>query len=397
MELAFFMGMFNDIVHLQQWLRTADTCPVCREKVKASPKPAPARRRAYRNFAGPSETNHGASSSTSGNGSSGRPPHTNLQSNNGRPVSFAAIAFDRLINDGRDMSAEAWSSSPSQVPLSTRDGRAAFLERVRVQHQPQHPREPHQLPHTHDYHDGYISLPPHELQYHFRAPPTSQPGSRPTAAVGTDGPGVRPFGFVSLLRGQGSDSSMSSNSSTNMVVDEVGAGHGSSGHRSMVGASGGSGSSSFLDAPTMQRRETIFPFVSPSSGTFAGAGGPALPPPPPPPPQQQQSSFDAHAHAHAPTVVISSSTESSRDWRNARMYDALFNTEASRSSSSSSVSLSQPRPAGMTNRIPVDEDSAFEDYMFGWNLRTRGRVGQTFPYEEDPTRRGSGDGASSRP
>lgn len=80
------------------------------------------------------------------------------------------------------------------------------------------------------------------------------------------------------------------------------------------------------------------------------------------------------------------------------MYEALFNVEASRSSSSSSssVSVSQPRPMGVTDRIPVDEDTAFEDYMYRWNVR-RGRVGHTYPYEEEPTRRGSGEGASSGP
>ncbi|KAH0826344.1 hypothetical protein J3R83DRAFT_5299 [Lanmaoa asiatica] len=404
----FLHGLFNDIAHVQQWLRTANTCPVCREKVKASPKPAPARRRPHRDLFGPSETNHGVSSTTAGNGPTGRPPHTNPQSNNGRPVSFAAIVFDRLMSDGRDITAESWSSSPSPVPPPTRDTRNVYLERLRAQQQQQHPREPHQPPpHTHDYHDVYIPIPPpHEPSYHLRVPPTNQPGSTPSRQAGsaglggTDGPGVRPFGFVSLLRGQGSDSSMSTSSSTNMVVDEVGAGHVAGGRRSMASMTGdpGSGSGSFLDAPTMQRRETIFPFVPSSSGTFSGAGGSA-PPPPPPPPQQQQSGFDAHGHGHPPTMVISSSTESQRDWRNARVYDSLFNMDASRSSSSSSsssVSVSQPRPMGVTNRIPVDEDSPFEEYMFGWNTRG-GQVGHRYPHEEEPTGRGSGEGASSGP
>lgn len=392
--------------NVQQWLRTANTCPVCREKVKASPKPAPmpARRRPHRDLSGLPETNHGASSSTSGNGLSGRPPHTNTQSNNGRPVSYTATVFDRLMNDGRDVTAGSWSSPPSQVPPPTRDARSVFLERLRVQQQHQHPREPHQALPTYDYHDAYVPLPPHELHYHVRVPPTGQPGSlssRPTAGVGlsgTDGSGARPFGFATVLRGQGSDSSMSTNSGMNMVVNEVSAVHGASGRRSVASTGGppgpGTGTGSlFLDAPTMQRREAIFPFVSPSSGTFTGAGGPALPPPPP---QQQQLSFDPHGHGHPATVVISNSTESSRDWRNSRMHDALLNMEASRSSSSSSssVSVSQPRPMGVPNRIPLDEDSTFEDYMFRWNLR-RGRIENAYPYEEEPTRRGSGEGASS--
>jgi hypothetical protein len=375
----------SDIVHVQQWLRTANTCPVCREKVKASPKPAPARRRPYRDLSVPSETN----SSTSGNGLSGRPPHTNPQLNNGRPGSFAAMVFDRLMNDGRDVTADAWSSSSSPVPPPPRDARSVYLERLRAQQQQQqqqqHPRESHQPPHAHDYHDMYIDLPPpHELPYHLRVPPPNQPGSsssRPPAGAGlggTDGSGVRPFGFVSLLRGQGSDSSMSTSSSISFFdspVDEVDAGHGTSSYRSMTGTSGVPGSGSgplFLDAPTMQRRETVFPFVPPSSGMFTSASGPAAPPPPPPPHPQQPSSFDAHGRP--PTMVISNSTESSRDWRSTREYDALFNVEASRSSSSSSVSASQPRPIGVTNRIPIDEDAPFEDYMFGWNLH-RGRAG----------------------
>lgn len=303
------------------------------------------------------------------------------------------------------MTSEPWSSSLPQVPPPTRDARTAYLERLRVQQQQQHPREP---PHAHDYHDMYIPLPPpHELHYQLRVPPANQPGlslARPTAGVGlggTDGPGVRPFGFVSVLRGQGSDSSISTNSSTNMVVDEVGAGYGASGRRSLAGMNGGPGSGSgsgsgplFFDAPTMQRREAIFPFVPPSSGTFTGASSPA---PPPPPPPQQQSGFDAHGHGHPLAEAISNATESSRDWRSSRMYDGLINVEASHSSSSSSsvVSVPQPRPMGVADRIPVNEDSAFENYMFRWNLR-RGRVGHTYPYEEEePTRRGSGEGASS--
>jgi len=297
------------------------------------------------------------------------------------------MVFDRLMNDGRDVISESWSTPSSQVPAPTRDARSIYLERIRAQQQQQHPRPPQQPPHTQDYHDVYIELPPpHELPYHPRVPPTSQPGSsRPTAGVGMngpDGPGMRPFGFGSL-RGQGSDSSMSSSSSMSFV-DEVGAGHGASSRRSIAGGSSGSGSGSlFLDPPTMQqRRDAGFPLVPPSSGTFAGTGGPPAPPPPPPPllVQQQQSSFDAHGHGRPPTT----STE-----RNARAYDALFHMEASRSSSSSSsMPASQPRPMGMTNRIPIDEDSPSEDHSFGWNL-------YSFPYE--PTRRRSGEGASSGP
>lgn len=388
----------SNIVRVQQWLRTANTCPVCREKVKASPKPAPARRRPHRDLSVPSET----SSSTSGNGLSGRPPHTNPQTNNGRPATFAAMVFDRLMNDGRDVTAESWSSSSSPVPPPARDARSVYLERLRAQQQQQHPRESHQPPHAHDYHDMFIGLPPpHELPYHLRVSPPNQPGSsssRPTAGVGsggTDGSGVRPFGFVSLLRGPGSDSSMSTSSSISFFDSPVDEADGTSSHRSMAGTNGGPGSGSgplFLDAPTMQRRETVFPFVPPSSGMFTAAGGPSAPPPPPPLPQQP-SSFDAHGRP--PTMVISNSTDSSRDWRSTREYDALFNMEASRSSSSS-VSASQPRPMGVTNRIPIDEDAPFNDYMFGWNLQ-RGRVGHTFPYEEEPTRRRSGDGASPGP
>lgn len=383
-RLAFFVGSFNDIVLVQQWLRTANTCPVCRERVKASPKPAPARRRPYRDFSTPSETNHGASGYTFGGGPSGRPSQANPPSNNGRPASFAAMVFDRLMSDvPREVTSEPWSTSSSQAPAPTRDARSVYFERMRAQHQQHHPRPPQQPPHTQDYHDMYIELPPpHELPYHPRVPPTSQPGpSRPTAGVGMnggDGPGVRPFGFMSL-RGQGSDSSMSSSSSMSFV-DEVSAGHGASGRRSMAGRSGSSGSGSgslFLDPPTMQqRRETGFPLVPPSSGTFAGIGGP---PAPPTLVQQPQSGFDAHGLGRPPTGP----TE-----RNTRVYDALFHVEASRSSPSSSIPASQPRPMGMTNRIPIDEDTPSEDHTFGWNL-------YSFPYE--PTRRRSGEGASSGP
>ena len=358
----------------QQWLRTANTCPVCREKVKASPKPAPARRRPYRDlssrdFTAPSETNHGASSSTSGN----RPSHPTPQTNNVRPPSFAAVVFDRLMNDGRDGNADAWTSSSPPVPPPTRDGRNVYLERLRAgQQQQQHSREAHQAPHTHDYQPA-----PHEVPYHLRVPPTSQAGSSTTrTTTGTDGPGARPYGFVSLLRGQGSDSSMSTSSSTSMAVDDVGA---PSGRRLMVGTSGSSGSM-FPDAPTMQRREGVFSYVPPSSGAFVGTGGPSAPLPLP---QQQQSSFDAHG-------MNASATEA---WRAAWGYDALFNVETSRSSSSSSssASVSPSRPMSVANRIPVEEDSSFEDYMFGWGLRG----GRLYPFEEEPTRRRSGEGASS--
>jgi hypothetical protein len=218
---------------------------------------------------------------------------------------------------------------------------------------------------------------PHELPYHLRVPPTSQPGSssfRPTAGAGTDGPSVRPFAF--MLRGQGSDSSISSSSSTSMVVDDVGAGS----RRSMgVGTNSGPGSGSgslYLDAPTMPRRENMFALVPPSSGTFGGASGAAalgLPPPPVPAPlpqSQQQPSFDVRV---PPTMVISSSTESSssREWRSARGgYDTLFNVEASRSPL---VSGPPSRPMSVANRLPVEEDSPFEDYVFEWSLR--GRLG----------------------
>lgn len=367
------LGLFNNIIHVQQWLRTANTCPVCREKVKSSPKPAPTRRRPYRDSSSPSETNHGASSSSSGNG--GSPAHTNAQSNDGRPLSFAAMVFDRVMNDGRDVAAEPWSSSPPQVFLGTRDVRGVFRERLRAQQQQQRTREP---PHV------------HELPYHLRVPPPNQSGtsSRSTTGAGmggTDGPGARPFGFVSLLRGQGSDTSMSTSSSSNMVVDEVGTRHEASGRRSMAGTGSNGSGSLFMDAPTMQRRESIFAFVPPSSGTFNGAGGP---PPPLPPPQ---TGFDGHGHGQPPTMVISNSTESSREWRNARGYDAVFNVEPSRSSSSasssSSVSASQARPMNVTNRIPIDEESPFEEYMFGWHLR----LGHSYPYG------GSGDSANSGP
>lgn len=80
------------------------------------------------------------------------------------------------------------------------------------------------------------------------------------------------------------------------------------------------------------------------------------------------------------------------------MNDALFSVEASRSSSSSSSSslassTLESRPMGMADRIPVEEDSLFEEYVFGWSVR-RGRVGQ-YAFEGGQTRRGSGEGASS--
>jgi len=296
---------------LEQWLRTANTCPVCREKVKSSPKPAP-RRRPFRDASNPPEMNHGASISTSVNG--GRPLQTNAQSNHGRPVSFA-IVFDRMMNDGRNPT-ETWPSSTSQVTPGTRDVQNVFREHLRAREQQlqSRTREP---PHGQD------------LPFHIRAPPTGQPVplSRPPTGAGmaTDG-STRPIGFVSLLRGQGSDSSISTSSSSNMIVDEVG----TSGRRPM----GGPGPL-FLDMPTTQRRETVFPFV-------------------PPPP-----SFEGHA----PTVVISSSTE----WRGGvRMQDGLFNAESrSSSSGSSSSSVSVPRP--ITNRLPIHEDSPSEEFMFGWH------------------------------
>ncbi|KAG9311229.1 hypothetical protein JVU11DRAFT_8306 [Chiua virens] len=319
---------------LEQWLRTANTCPVCREKVKTSPKPAPARRRPYRDPSGPSETNHGASNSSSGNGQnsqSGRAPPTNPPSNSGRPVSFAAMVFDRMMNDGRDTPVEPWlsSSSPVPAPPVPRDVRGAFLERVRIQaqQQQQRAREPPQPPHTHDYHDVYMSEPP----YHLRARPTSQSGSSPARQMGgagtsgMDGTSGRPFGF--LLRGQGSDTSMSTTSSrsnTNMVVDDVSARHEPSGRRSMAGGPG-------FDGP-MPRWENMFPLIpSSSSNAFNGGGGPA-----PSSVPTTQSGFEAHP----PTMVISSSTDSTREWRDTRMYDALFSGETSRSSSSSLGSFS---------------------------------------------------------
>ena len=367
--------MLSNNVCVQQWLRTANTCPVCREKVKTSPKPAPARRRPHRDVSAPSETNQGANSSTPENGLNSRPPHTAPQTNNGRPVSFAAMVFDRLMNG--DGAADTWPSSSPAAPLPPRDTRRVYLERLRAQQQ-QHAREFHPPAHAHGHHDVFVEFAsPHELPYHLRVPPTSQPGSssfRPTAGAGTDGPSVRPFAF--MLRGQGSDSSISSSSSTSMVVDDVGAGS----RRSMgVGTNSGPGSGSgslYLDAPTMPRRENMFALVPPSSGTFGGASGAAalgLPPPPVPAPlpqSQQQPSFDVRV---PPTMVISSSTESSssREWRSARGgYDTLFNVEASRSPL---VSGPPSRPMSVANRLPVEEDSPFEDYVFEWSLR--GRLG----------------------
>ena len=181
----------SGIDDVQQWLRTANTCPVCREKVKSSPKPAP-RRRPFREASNPPD---GASSSTFGNG--GRPSQTNTQGNHGRPVSFA-IVFDRMMNEARDPT-ETW---PSSMP-GTRDVQSGFRERLRA-------REQQRTPHGQD------------VPFHMRMPPV-QPGplTRPSTstAMATDG---RPLGFVPLLRGQGSDSSISTDSSSNMVVDEVG-------------------------------------------------------------------------------------------------------------------------------------------------------------------------------
>lgn len=288
--------------------------------------------------------------------------HTNGQSNQGRPVSFAAMVFDRMRGDG-----EPWPTSSSQVPGGTRDARSAFLDRLRAQQQqqPQRARERESL-HMHD------------VPLHLRVPPTGQSGSTSSRTAGggmsgTDGPGARPFGFVSLLRGQGSDTSMSSSSSSNMVIDEVG----SSGRR-LGGTSGGHGSGSgsgsesglsFLDVPTLHRRESVFGPVLPSSGTLNGGGGPVPP----------------------LTMVISNSTEPTREWRNVRGYDGLLTMESSRSSSSasssSSVSLSRGRPM---SRVRMNEESPFEEYMFGWNLGT----GQSYSYWGESTRRGSGDANS---